>query len=95
MSVLITAWYFRPIHNAQFVTDYYHSFDEALEEVFGKGVHTHLEHHLRLMVNAETESFFNQSFDDAMINLRTINNIRDLDLEAKLIKFKNKKKIAY
>ena len=47
------------LKNAQFVADYYHLFDGALEEVLAKGMCTHLEHHLRLMVNAETESFFN------------------------------------
>ena len=79
------------LKNAQFVADSYHLFDGSLEESFGKGAHVHLEHHLRLMVNAETESFFNQSFDKAMTTLRTINNTRDLDIEAKLINFKIEK----
>ena len=62
-----------------------------MEERFGKGAHAHLEHHLRLMVNVETETFFNQSFDDAMTTLRRVNNSRDLELEEKLIEFKNEK----
>ena len=66
-------------------------FDGALKERFGKVVHAHLEYHLRLMINSETEAYFNQSFDDAMITLRRVNNCRDLDLEAKLIGFKNEK----
>ena len=65
--------------NAQFVANFYHFFDSILGESFGKGVCAHLEHYLRLMVNAETETFFNKSFDDAMTTLRRVNNSRDLD----------------
>ena len=46
------------MNNAQFVADHYHLLDEALKEALGKGVHARLEHHLRLIVNAETEYFF-------------------------------------
>ena len=46
---------------------------------------------MSLMDNAETETFFNESFDDLMTTLRRVNDSRDLDLEEKLIEFKNEK----